>query len=126
MLAMDQTAGEKASVKRILSILLLLGGFFIISWWMLNYVAGVKDAGAVENWYDDNWLYRKKITIDYTKVAGNLTDFPVLINLASDAGLVASAQDDGDDILFTLSDKTAKGSPKGNGFCRKIYNKKIK
>lgn len=33
-------------------------------------------------WYNSNWQYRKKITIDNTKVSGssNLTNFPVVIN----------------------------------------------
>ncbi|MCK4614446.1 MAG: DUF2341 domain-containing protein, partial [Thermoplasmata archaeon] len=57
-----------------------------------------------------NWQYRKKITIDNTKVQGSsdLSSFPVLINLASDSGLASHAQDDGDDILFTSSDGATK------------------
>ena len=35
-----------------------------------------------------NWSYRKKITIDNTKVSANLTNFPVLINLSSDSDLL--------------------------------------
>ncbi|GAI07252.1 unnamed protein product, partial [marine sediment metagenome] len=61
---------------------------------------------TTSNWYDTNWSYRKQISIDYTKVDADLTDFPVLISLASDSGLVAHAQSDGDDILFTSSDGT--------------------
>ena len=61
-------------------------------------------------WYDSNWKYRKRITIDYTKTSGitNFTNFPVLINLSSDADLAADARDDGYDILFTSSDGTTK------------------
>jgi hypothetical protein len=59
-------------------------------------------------WYDTNWTYRKKITIDHTKVNGTQTNFPVLINLSFDSELAAKAQDDGDDILFTSSDGTNK------------------
>ena len=50
------------------------------------------------------WLYRKAITIDHTKVSANQTNFPVLINLASDASLAAHARSDGFDLLFTASD----------------------
>jgi len=39
-----------------------------------------------EYWWDNRWLYRKPIVIDHTKVAANLTDFPVLIDL-TDADL---------------------------------------
>ena len=59
-------------------------------------------------WYDSAWGYRKQVTIDYTQVAGALTDFPVLISLGSDAGLAAGAQADADDILFTAADGTTK------------------
>ena len=59
-------------------------------------------------WYNASWSYRKKITIDNTKVSANETDFPVLISLATDADLAADAQADGDDILFTSTDGTTK------------------
>ena len=35
------------------------------------------------NWLpDSSWTYRKKITIDHTKVSGDLTDFPVYVDLS--------------------------------------------
>jgi hypothetical protein len=45
------------------------------------------------------WNYRKKITIDHTKVTEDLTNFPILINVI-DQDLQDKAQNDGDDILF--------------------------
>ncbi|HWR27945.1 MAG TPA: DUF2341 domain-containing protein, partial [Candidatus Thermoplasmatota archaeon] len=54
-------------------------------------------------WWNMNWHYRKEITIDYTKVASNLTNFSILIALASDADLASKTQPDGDDIVFTNS-----------------------
>ena len=51
-------------------------------------------------WWDTDWSYRKEITIDHTKVAASLVNFPVLISFASDADLASKAQDDGDDIVF--------------------------
>jgi len=65
-------------------------------------------ARADPGWYDAAWAYRKKITIDHTKVAATLTDFPVLISLPTESGLADNAQDDGDDILFAASDGTAQ------------------
>jgi len=59
-------------------------------------------------WYNGSWLYRKKITVDYTKVSANLTDFPVLVKLASDSGLADHARSDGYDILITSSDGETK------------------
>ncbi|MDD1664353.1 MAG: DUF2341 domain-containing protein, partial [Methanomicrobiales archaeon] len=55
-------------------------------------------------WYDCSWGYRKNITINRTKVSGTQSDFPVLINLASDTNLSAHALSNGDDIFFTDSD----------------------
>ncbi len=49
--------------------------------------------------FEGGWKYRKKITIDHTQVAGDLTNFPVLVSTI-DSDLRDKAQDDGDDILF--------------------------
>ena len=64
--------------------------------------------GSSQSWYSSSWQYRKAITIDHTKVAGNLTNFPVLINLPTDSDLAANAQASGNDILFTASDGVTK------------------
>ena len=50
-------------------------------------------------WFDPDWQFRKKITINHSKVAAHLSDFPMLVNL-TDADLAAKAQTDGDDIVF--------------------------
>ena len=63
---------------------------------------------ASAGWYNASWQYRKTITIDYTKVSGSQTNFPVLINLTSDSDLAAHARSNGFDILFTSSDGTTK------------------
>jgi MSHA biogenesis protein MshQ len=52
------------------------------------------------DWWNSNWLYRKKITIDYAKVGADLTSFPALVDI-SDSDLASKAQNDGDDIVFT-------------------------
>ncbi|MBC8094511.1 MAG: LamG domain-containing protein, partial [Akkermansiaceae bacterium] len=58
-------------------------------------------------WYAASWTNRLAITIDYTKVSGNQTNFPVLINLTN-ASLQASALASGYDLLFTSADGTNK------------------
>jgi len=60
-----------------------------------------------QSWYDLDWEYRKAIIIDADKVTGNLTDFPLLVNVA-DSDLRANALANGDDILFTGNDGTTK------------------
>ena len=70
----------------------------------VTQMAPVEVNAAGESWFNDSWQLRKSITIDATKVSsGPHTDFPVLVNLSSDASLAANAQTDGDDILFTSS-----------------------
>jgi len=49
-----------------------------------------------------DFSYRKAIEIDNTKVAGDLTNFPVLISMTDD-DLRDDAQDTGNDIMFTDS-----------------------
>jgi len=51
-------------------------------------------------WWNNDWRFRKMITIDHTKVATDLANFPVLIDIF-DSSLVSIAQTDGDDIVFT-------------------------
>ena len=77
--------------------------------WDANFQAvwHLKEDPPVGAWYNPSWTYRKKITIDKTKVAGTLSNFPVLISF-TDTDIMNGAQPDGDDILFTDSDKTTK------------------
>src|SRR3989339_888980 len=70
----------------------------------VTQTAPVEVDAAGESWFNDSWHFRKEITIDATKVSsGPHTNFPVLVNLTSDASLATNAQADGDDILFTSS-----------------------
>jgi hypothetical protein len=49
--------------------------------------------------FNEGWSYRKKITINHSKVEGNITNYPLLVSII-DNDLVNKAQNDGDDILF--------------------------
>jgi hypothetical protein len=76
------------------------------------------------NWYNFgatghcDWAYRKRIIIDGTKVAGPLSDFPVLISIPADPDLAASAKADGKSIIFTTSDGTTKLSHEIESFTK--------
>lgn len=61
-------------------------------------------------WYNSAWLYRKKITVDATKVGGSdLTDFPVYVDLSNlGSDFHDKVQSDGGDIVVTSSDETTK------------------
>jgi hypothetical protein len=91
--------GSKMGYRAILAVVLLisLAGMPVVA---CETPAPMPAPG----WYDCAWGYRESITIDRTKVAGDLAGFPVLVSLASDAGLPAHARPDGGDILFTASD----------------------
>ena len=65
-----------------------------------------EEAGAA--WWNDQWLYRKELTINSSQVTGDpgcssgtcLTNFPILVSI-TDGELATNAQSDGDDIVFT-------------------------
>ncbi|OGO45761.1 MAG: hypothetical protein A2Z05_05795 [Chloroflexi bacterium RBG_16_60_22] len=60
-------------------------------------------------WYNPSWLYREAVTIDYTKVGADLTDFPVYINLANlGASFFSHVNNGGGDIRITKSDGTTE------------------
>jgi hypothetical protein len=77
--------------------------------WYVNATDGEHQTNKIFNFqtehkmtfdpFTDGWQYRKEITIDHTKVDGDLENFPILIS-TSDVDLRDKAQDDGDDILF--------------------------
>ncbi len=71
----------------------------------------VGDQQINADWFDNNWIYRKQITIEESEVSGtsNHTDFPILVNFTDvdfkdtiNSGHVGRA--DGGDILFTSDD----------------------
>jgi len=61
-------------------------------------------AEASPGWWNTDWQYRMKLTIDDTKVGSNLSGFPVLIVLTSSNFDFADAQANGEDIRFVDSD----------------------
>jgi len=77
--------------------------------WYVNATDGEHQTNKIFNFqiehemtfdpFDKGWQYRKEITIDHTKINGDLENFPILISTI-DSDLRDKAQDDGDDILF--------------------------
>ena len=60
-------------------------------------------------WYNSNWQYRIKITVDHTKVNANLTDFPVYLDLSDlPADFFSNVKSDGSDIRITKADGTTE------------------
>ena len=57
---------------------------------------------ALDPWYNSNWDYKKKITINASMVDYSLSNYPLFISV-NDTDLRDHAQTDGDDILFTNS-----------------------
>jgi len=61
-------------------------------------------------WYGDDWTYRKKITINSSKVGGSLSNFPFLFNTTNNDfkttanGGKLTEDGSGIDIIFTDSD----------------------
>ena len=87
------------------TIILLAGGLNNVLLFSTNYFNtkpgyGFTVVSVTTTWWDCNWSYVKKITIDHLKVQADQTDFPVLLYEASDADLAAHAQDNGNDLVF--------------------------
>ena len=59
-------------------------------------------------WWNSDWNFRKLITVNSSLVDGDLTNFPILVDI-TDNDLTGNVQVDGDDIAFVLwSDNTTK------------------
>ena len=92
---------SKFKIKNsILAALLLIFAFFI-----LNLLP--REAHAAAPWFSPNWAYRKRITLQQSKVVGTQVNFPVLVSL-TDSNLASNARADGRDILFTSADGKTK------------------
>ncbi|MFZ5987195.1 MAG: DUF2341 domain-containing protein [Bacillota bacterium] len=90
-------------MKKIIASLLLLT--FNSCYGLIGFfrTGGGGSAGTVT-------CYMKSITFtsDSAKIPSSQTDFSALVSLSSDTNLANYAQDDGDDIVFTLQDGTTK------------------
>ena len=85
---------------------IIRNSFLCLSFLILN-----QSFVQAQGWYDNNWSYRKEITIDYTKVGSTGAphkNFAFLISLNADSDLSANALSSGYDILFTADDGTTK------------------
>jgi len=63
----------------------------------------------VKPWRNGDWPYRQAIVIDSSITTADLTDFPYMVKITDGANDVfASAQSNGNDILFTTADGSTK------------------
>ncbi|MCX6665082.1 MAG: DUF2341 domain-containing protein, partial [Euryarchaeota archaeon] len=104
---------KKLTVLAIMCVILIvLGGINSNVFFGTQYLTTKPGFGYTVSsgvtWWDCNWSYNKKITIDHTKVQSDQDYFPVLIYESSDPDLVAHAQSDGDDILFVDAGQTVQ------------------
>ena len=68
-------------------------------------VSDTVEFSSDSTWYNFDYSYRKYIRFDSSRVPANQSNFPVLINISSDADLADNvAQADGGDIVFTTTD----------------------
>jgi len=89
--------------------------------WYVNVTDGEHQTNEIFNFqiehemtfdpFGEGWQYRKEITIDHTKIDGDIVNFPVLVS-TTDVDLRDKAQDDGDDILFM----------DGTGIANRLYH----
>lgn len=61
-------------------------------------------SSATSTWYNDDWDYRVKITASSTKVTGDVTDFPLYVDLSElPASFHTNVRSDGGDIRVTTT-----------------------
>jgi len=70
----------------------------------LQYSTDPSFPSPPEDWLGAAWSYRRKITIDHSKVDNNLENFPVAVILDNTNFDFSKARPDGYDIRFTASD----------------------
>ncbi|MDA0773139.1 MAG: DUF2341 domain-containing protein, partial [Cyanobacteria bacterium] len=71
-----------------------------------NFTTAAAAAATVNGWTNSAWGKRLKITVDNTKVNGDLTDFPILLDLndLSSKNFFGNIRSDGGDIRITQGD----------------------
>jgi hypothetical protein len=89
-------------LKQILRIF-RIAKFWLI-WRIIKKIIGGEPS---DNWWSSDWHYRTQITIDHTKVEGDLINFPLLVSHIS-SDFSDNAQPDGDDFVFTLLNDTTQ------------------
>jgi hypothetical protein len=100
-----------------------------------NYLSISQENITSSQWYSSsrniysqdqgNYEFRKLLLINYSKVEGDLKNFPVLIHL-EDEDLKNYAKNDGSDIMFTLGDGVTKLNREIESFFQtKYFYKKI-
>ncbi|MFQ5492566.1 MAG: DUF2341 domain-containing protein [Candidatus Dojkabacteria bacterium] len=64
---------------------------------------------SFDEWYDEDWKFRIRLTIDHTKVEETVEDFPVYVDLSDlPASFFSNVQSDGSDIVVTRVEDAAK------------------
>ncbi len=78
--------------------------FILLLSFILIFLFSPKTSLAA-SWYNSNWPYRVKVTIDHTKASSTLTDFPVYLNLNNfNSNFFSHIRSDGGDVRITESD----------------------
>ena len=75
--------------------------------WSLNL--SEEPPEPAENWYNNDWEKRVKVTVQASQVSSTLTDFPVYVDLSAlPAGFWSNVKNGGGDIRVTTSDETTE------------------
>lgn len=64
----------------------------------------ISSSGEANDWWDDSWLYRKKITFNNSSNAANLVNFPVRVTVATSTDDYNKFKASGDDVRFVDAD----------------------
>jgi len=97
---LKQVQGDRRTWIAVFAVVVLALGFSFFFFYK-------QSPEAEASWWNEDWRYRKKLTIDQTKIDADLTNFPVAVVLTSGNFTYPNAQNAGQDIRFT----DASGTP---------------
>lgn len=93
MLKKKITKNKSSKLRLFIILIIFLGAIFNFTPFFISHA---------EAWYSNNWAYRKTLTFDSSQMIGQLSNFPVCINI-TDPDLTNVSFSDGRDILFTTT-----------------------
>lgn len=92
------------SVDKLFSLVVRLYVLFVL---VKVFISISSPVFASDSWWNDNWVYRKKITFNNSAQSEGLTNFPVAVILDSSNFDFSRTKSTGEDVRFIDSDGTS-------------------
>ena len=84
----------------VIIIISVIGGY--------HFIESKEKRNSKQDWWNDDWLYRKKLIFDNSGQTEALINFPILVELSSSNFDYSKARSDGKDLRFIDADDSTK------------------